>query len=332
MPTSFPKTTSKPIAPGTVIGRFKVLRQVGSGGTSNVFEVCDVNAHESDDHERFAIKVMHRDASVDMRRRFRAEGEILTRLRNPHIAPVIEYGVDEDQDYIVMPLINGVSIAEWSIEQPRQRWLDKLANIADALAEIHQAGIIHRDIKPDNILIDQDDMPYLVDFGLVYRTDHKGITLPEKVLGTPVFMSPEQTTGDKEALGPGSDIWAMGVIIYYLSSGKLPFDGDSIMATFHAINTESALAPSYHNEFIPQEIDTIVERCLAKQPIDRYQNANDLAHDLRNAARGQRLETFKKRTIHSSLELLKAQSEQKVFFYSAWRSSLPGFCFGIIPS
>jgi TolB-like protein len=274
------------IAPGATVGAYCVEALVGEGGVGQVYRARDTRLHRA-----VAIKVLRGDIDPLARRRFEREAIAASGLNHPHILTVHEVGEADGCPYLVTEFVDGGTLAAWTHTGRRgfREIVELLAGVADGLAAAHAAGILHRDIKPQNILITRSGYAKLADFGLATLTyddnpSESSVTTthlktePGLVVGTAAYMSPEQVTGER--LDARSDIFSFGIVLYELLGGRRPFQGASTVAVMHAIAARPAPALP---EDVPAALRAIAERALEKDPSRRYQTMRDLAADLRRA-------------------------------------------------
>ncbi len=231
-----------------------------------------------------AVKVLAgTDTSSTHRSRFQQEAEAIAALQHPNIVQVYEVGTFNDRDYLSMELIEGGSLEKWS--QGIKRSFHEIAllikQLADAIQYAHELGIVHRDLKPANVLMTSRGQPKVVDFGLAKRLDDSARvrTQTGAVLGTPSYMSPEQASGNG-TIGPGSDLFSLGVILYQLLTDRLPFDAKSTVETLKLIVEREPISLSKIRPSIPRDLETICLKCLAKNSAHRYSSAQALSEDL----------------------------------------------------
>ena len=260
------------------IGQFQLIEQAGAGQFGTVWKARDLSLERT-----VAIKIPRQRQMTDAETEvFLRDARISAQLKHPNIVGVHEVGKHEGTIYIVSDFIQGASLKEW-ITAKRLTTVEtaKLAiKIANALQHAHDAGIVHRDLKPGNIMMDLQGEPHLVDFGLA-RKDAGEITMTidGQILGTPAYMSPEQAKGEAHHVDGRADIYALGVIIFELLTGELPFRGDKKMLLVQIISDDPPY-PRRLNSTIPRDLETICLKCLRKEPAKRYATAKDLANDL----------------------------------------------------
>jgi serine/threonine-protein kinase len=258
--------------------RYTVLRRLGGGGMAHVY-----HARHAALGSPLAIKVLHRHLARDpeMRTRFRREAESAARLAHPQVCPILDYGSSPDVEFIVMPYFAGGSLAD-ALGATRTIAPDRAASIAvqvaSALDYAHRRGIVHRDVKPDNVLFDAEGHAVLTDFGIATARFHARLTQTGRAMGTPHYMSPEQAMG--RLVDGRSDLYAVGLLLYEMLVGFPPFDGaDSYSVGYKHVH-EEPVAPDVVDSGIPQALTAITMRLLSKSPADRHQRGNDLADAL----------------------------------------------------
>lgn len=259
-------------------GRYSVMHRVGEGGMANVYYALHVPLDCP-----VVIKVMHphlaRDA--DMRERFRREAESAAQLVHPHICAITDFGAVGDQVFLVMPYLARGTLADRINNRrsfPPERTAAIAAQVACALDYAHRHGLVHRDIKPDNILFDEDENALVTDFGIATGHFRARMTGTGNVMGTPHYMSPEQARG--KLLDGRSDLYALGVVMYETLLGFPPFDGADGYSISYKHVTETAAAPDIVDSRIPPLLSAIVMKCLSKRASDRYQRGHELADAL----------------------------------------------------
>jgi eukaryotic-like serine/threonine-protein kinase len=273
---------------GIRIGQYDLQSVLGSGAMGDVYRAVDTKLNRP-----VAIKVLADDlASPSARRRFQREAQLASSLNHPHILTVHDVGEYEDRQYLVTEFVDSGTLREWALSRARtwRQILDVLVGVADALATAHDAGILHRDVKPANILVATNGYAKLADFGLAKlhepakneetRTIGEAPTKPGVVIGTIAYMSPEQAAG--RPLDARSDIFSFGVVLYELLAGRRPFDGGSDLEVLQRIIHG---APPPLTAEIPVAVRLIVEKALEQDPADRYQSMREMVVDMRRTAR-----------------------------------------------
>ena len=256
-------------------GRYRVMHRVGEGGMANVYYAVQASVEAP-----VVVKVLHSHLARDgeMRERFRREAESAAKLFHPHICPILDFGMVDDTIYLVMPYLARGTLNDRIGGQrslPPESVAAIVAQIATGLDYAHRRGLVHRDMKPDNILFDEDDNAVITDFGIATAHFRSKVTGSGNVMGTPHYMSPEQARG--KLLDGRSDLYALGVAMYESLLGFPPFDGADIYSISYKHVTELAVPPEEVDSRIPSALSAIVMRCLEKQPSARYQRGNDLA-------------------------------------------------------
>lgn len=258
--------------------RFRVIHRIGGGGMADVYV-----AEQSQLARRVVVKVLHPHLARDteVAERFRREAEAAAKLVHPHICAILDYGATEDVVFTVMPYLEGGSLADL-IQKHRSvdpvRAAAVAAQVACALDYAHRHGVIHRDVKPDNVLFDEDGNAVLTDFGIATARFHGRLTASGRAMGTPHYMSPEQAMG--KLVDGRSDIYAVGILLYEALVGFPPFDGADAFSVSYKQVHELPVAPITVSSRIPQALSDIVMRCLAKAPVSRFARGYDLADAL----------------------------------------------------
>ena len=289
---------------GTRLGPYEIVEELGKGGMATVYRAF----HPA--MERFvAVKVIHRALATDElgMERFRQEARLIARMEHPHLLPVYDYSPAGDVPYIVMRYLEGSTLKD-VIESKGQLPLGEIVflmrQIAAALDYAHREGVIHRDIKPSNIMIDRDGNAYLTDFGIARISGQQGLTQTGFTVGTPGYMSPEQGMGVNN-IDERTDIYALGVMVYEMATGQAPYSGETPMAILMSHMQDPIPSAMDVYPDLPLEIDSILERALAKDPQERYATAGEFAEALADlvknheaSATPKNLKTIASQAIH----------------------------------
>jgi serine/threonine protein kinase len=267
---------------GSTILHYRVTDEIGRGGMGVVYRATDTKLSRP-----VAIKVLSGDFALASERRFQREARMASSLNHPHILTVHDVGKFEERQYLVTEFVDGPTLRDWCKEKRTWRQVvDLLTGVADGLAAAHNAGILHRDVKPANILISKNGYAKLADFGLAKMTAPEQSSRSEEhtrtgvIMGTLGYMSPEQATGSP--LDPRSDIFSFGVVMYEALAGARPFKGLTDQSVVNAILNDD---PPPLDDKVPIALRMAVEKALEKDPAERYQTMRDMVVDLRRALR-----------------------------------------------
>jgi serine/threonine-protein kinase len=270
---------------GTMLGSYQLLELIGKGGMAAVYR-----AHQASMDRDVAIKVLSLDLAdePEFATRFRHEAQIIARLQHPHIVPVYDFGTENRLTFLVMRLLTSGSLGdELRIGSlSTERVIELTRQIASALDYAHQRGVVHRDLKPTNVLLDEQGNAYLTDFGIakmIGGSTITGLTSPGAVMGTPTYMAPEQWRS--EPVDARTDVYALGVIVYQMLLGQVPFSAETPHGLMYQHLDSEPPSPRTIKPGLPLGIEPVIRKALAKNPTERYASAGELARDLENALR-----------------------------------------------
>ena len=272
------ETDSHQAATITTIGHFELIERLGIGGFGTVWKARDTKL------DRIVAVKIPRKGKLEPTEveQFIREARVAAQLEHPNIVSVHEVGREAETVYIVSDYVRGVTLCDWLTGQhlTAREVAELCAKLADALHHAHEAGVIHRDLKPANIMIDADGEPHLMDFGLAKReVGEITMTVDGQILGTAAYMSPELAQGEAHRSDRRTDVYSLGVILFELLTGELPFRGNHHMLIHQAIHDEPP-NPRTLNGRVARDLETICLKCLQKAPPARYDSAHELAEDL----------------------------------------------------
>jgi WD40 repeat protein len=263
---------------------YEIRGELGRGGMGVVYEARQIGLNRV-----VALKmILQANAPRAAVARFWAEAEVVAAVRHPHVVQVFELGEHAGRPFMAMEFAAGGSLADRLRDRPLTpaSAAETLEKIARGVAAAHELGIVHRDLKPGNVLLDAAGEPKVADFGLARRRD-SDLTQTQAFMGTPAYMAPEQAAGKARFVGPPADVWALGVILYECLAGKRPFEGETAASLLSQIQSAEPAAVRALVSGVPRDLDTIVSKCLAKEPERRYPTAAELADDLGRFRRGE---------------------------------------------
>lgn len=273
---------SDPLVGVILDGRYRVDTPIATGGMSTVYRGLDIRLDRP-----VALKVMDSRYSGDQQflARFQREARAVARLKDPGVVAVYDQGIDGRNPFLVMELVEGGTLRELLRERgpmPPHAVAAVLAPVLGGLAVAHRAGLVHRDVKPENVLISDDGEVKIADFGLVRAVAEAKITSTSVILGTAAYLSPEQvSSGDA---GPRSDVYAVGILAYELLTGQTPFTGDNALAVAYQRMDHDVPPPSAAIAGVPTQFDDLVTRATARDPAERFADAQDMGAELADIA------------------------------------------------
>lgn len=259
-------------------GRYELLELIGVGGMADIYKARDIT-----EDRIVAVKILKNEfvGSEDFIRRFRNESKAIALLSHPNIVKIYDVGFTEKLQFIVMEYIDGITLTEYISKQGVLKWKDVVhfaMQILKALQHAHDRGIVHRDIKPQNVMLLSDGTIKVMDFGIARFNRETDKTISEKAIGSVHYISPEQARG--EVTDERSDIYSVGIMLYEMLTGKKPFDGDSPVAIALMHMQSNAKKMSELNNSIPEGLEEITEKAMQKEPSKRYQTAGEMMKDI----------------------------------------------------
>ena len=268
-------------------GDYELLEEIARGGMGVVYRARQVSLDRI-----VAVKMLPfgQFASDEFVRRFKSEAEMAAALQHPNIVAIHEIGEHNGQHYFSMDYVEGCDLAEMVRERPMpsREAAAQLQVLARAVHYAHQRGVLHRDLKPSNVLIDRSGNPRLTDFGLAKRFEGDALlSTTRQVVGSPNYMPPEQAEPDRGPVGPSSDVYSLGALLYHLLTGRAPFVANSLEHAVWAVLNTEPISPRLLNPDVSRDVETICLKCLQKNPHRRYVSAETLAEDLDLCLRGE---------------------------------------------
>ncbi|MBI3269014.1 MAG: VCBS repeat-containing protein [Planctomycetes bacterium] len=303
MPKVIPRSTVLPLGS---FGRYELLEEVGRGGMGAVYKARQVEIGRT-----VALKILLSGVLADEREllRFRREAAAAAALSHPGIVQVHDFGVEDGRHYMTMEFIEGKSLHRLladtgPLHPPEALRLVRL--VSEAVHHAHTRGIVHRDLKPDNVILRPDGRPVVTDFGLAKPvSDAERVTASGAVLGTLAYMSPEQAAGEQDAVGPLSDVYSLGAILYQLLTGRTPFSGQGTMQILGSILSEDPPAPRTLRPGLARDIETLCLKAMAKEPTRRYASAQAFADDIARYLAGESISARPTTAIEQTVRKLR---------------------------
>jgi serine/threonine-protein kinase len=283
-----PRAT-RPAMP-SVVGRYELGPLLGAGGMAEVYRAWDPTLSRP-----VALKFL-RDTDDEHLERFMREARTQAQVGHENICDVYETGTADGRPFIAMQCIDGLTLVDAAPKMSIEEKVRVMAEVAEAVHAAHRTGLVHRDLKPHNIMVEADPEggwhPYVLDFGLARDQSMDTMTTIGAVMGTPPYMSPEQARGERARIDRRTDVYALGATLYDVLTGRPPFVGDSSVGTMMKVISEEATPMRLLNASIPADLETIVMKCLEKEPPQRYDSARALAEDLRRYLDGEPIQAL----------------------------------------
>ncbi|RME80010.1 MAG: serine/threonine protein kinase, partial [Planctomycetota bacterium] len=283
------------------IGRYKILSMIGQGGMGEIYLAYDPHLDRKVAIKILKIKNLPRHHYKAQR--FLQEAKTSAKLRHPNIVSVYDLGCEKDQNFLVMDYIEGMTLKKYLISRhlSLKERIQLILPICDALSYAHKMKIIHRDIKPSNIMVDQEGKVFLMDFGLGKEvTSSAGITQAGVTIGTPMYMAPEQAKGYLHEVDHRSDLYSLGAVIYEMVTDHKPFQGKTPTAIIYRVIKEEPIPPRKWNPEIPEVLEKIIQKAMAKEKRDRYQDALEMKQDLEDWLKGKRTSSIWHSPVHGT--------------------------------
>jgi tetratricopeptide (TPR) repeat protein/predicted Ser/Thr protein kinase len=284
-----------------VVPGYELLRTLGRGGMGVVY----LARHTGLDRLVALKMILNRHVDSDLRGRFRTEAEAVARVKHPNIIQIYDIGEVDGCPYLSLEYVEGGSLAQQlnGTPQPPEKAAELVSVLAHAVHAAHLGGVIHRDLKPGNILLTSSGQPKVADFGLAKKLEGpSNQTVSGSILGTPSYMAPEQTVGRSSDIGARADVYALGAILYEALTGRPPFRGATVLDTLAQVRTQEPVPPSSLQPKVPRDLETICLKCLQKEPLRRYDSAEALGEDLERFLRH---EPIRARTVSAWERLVR---------------------------
>lgn len=267
----------------STLGKFLIIEKIGRGGGGEVYHALDLTLRRP-----VALKLL---STVDPQEieRFRREAQLAAKLQHSNIIQIYEVGEAEGRSYISMQYVDGVSLEK--VPLPLKDALQAIYKVALAVDYANKHGVIHRDVKPSNILLDRKGDVFLTDFGIAKRVgidkeQSKTLSISGMVIGTPGYLSPEQAKGDLDGVDARTDVYLLGATLYYLVTRRQPFDGENVVQIIERVLNEDPIPPRTLSPQVPRDVELIIQKAMSKEKSARYPTAADFARDVRAYLRG----------------------------------------------
>ena len=303
------------LAEGTRIdGRYTIQKLIGEGGMANVYLAMDIILNRE-----VAIKILHEQLAKQERfiERFRREAEAVASIIHPNVVEIYDVGQYDNCYFIVMELLEGQTLKEYVKDKGTlsvSETLTIMKQVCEGVDVAHKLGIVHRDLKPQNIFIREDGLIKIMDFGIAYQQDASPLTQTNAVMGSVHYLSPEQAKGESATIQ--TDIYSLGIVMYEMLTGSVPYTGDSAVNIVLRHLRETVPYVSEKNEHVPQSVENIIIRATAKNPDDRYHSLADMRYDLDTALNVERMneprvyfENYEDEDTKREIELLENSGE-----------------------
>jgi serine/threonine protein kinase len=328
-PTATISLSPDAFAPVPRFGDYELLEEIARGGMGVVWKARQISLNRTVALKMILAGKLASDAEVQ---RFRREAEAAANLQHPNIVAIHEVHEQDGQHYYSMDYIDGRDLAALVAENgplPPERAAECVRTIAEAVHFAHQRGTLHRDLKPQNVLMDAAGIPRITDFGLAkFIARDESMTQSGAAMGSPSYMPPEQAAGHLDQIGPHSDVYSLGAILYELLTSRPPFRGETAMATMRQALESDPVAPRKINRSLPPDLETICLKCLEKNPARRYNSARALAEELGRFLKHEPIQAIPVSPIRKAESWLvcfigstNASSSSKAV--PAWRASRP---------
>lgn len=281
-----PRRASGRLDRGAEIGRYRIIDELGRGGMAVVYRATQPGLERE-----VALKVLRTSDMTPAQHieRFLREGQAAARLSHPNVIPVFDVGEADGVYFLAMEFVRGDTL-DARVRGGGLHWKQAVAWVRDIARGLHYAhaqGVVHRDVKPANVMITESGVPRVADFGLARLDDAGGLTAEGTAIGTPSYMAPEQAAGETKRIGPATDVYALGAVLYECLTGAPPFTGGSVLEILRAVQMQSPAPIRDSGADVPRDLVVVVDQCLEKEPGDRYATAHDLAEDLDRILRGE---------------------------------------------